>query len=157
MVGCAKSVYGPLDGWRNARSTVRAGPVAWPYFGAPRARSSYGPHRGLAVFVKGLLVVEPGRSAIVRVPARERSRLSLYYGTEFNPRANWHGRSWFRVPDGAAAITFKACPRGRAAGWTQFAGGFIVRGPQCAAVEVKARGSARWQRRRISFGAGTCG
>ena len=154
MIGCSKAVHGGLGGWRTAPGTVLAGPVAWPSFVTPRLRSFYGPHNGLAVFVKGLLVVQPGHVATVRIPAGERSRLALYYGGTFAPRAQWHDATWFRVSDGALEITFKACPRGD---WTQFAGGFLVRGAQCAVVEVRARGSARWLRRRIAFGRRTCG
>ena len=156
-IGCAQSVYGQIGSWRTAPGTILAGPVGWPNFGAPPRRSFYGPHKGLSVFVKGLLAVAPGRTATVRIPAGERSRLSLFYGTHFKPRAHWHDATWFRVSDGDSALTFRACARGRNPGWTQFAGGFLVRGPQCAVVEVRARGSARWLRRRIAFGQGTCG
>jgi hypothetical protein len=158
VIGCARAVYGSIDGWRSAPGTVLAGPVGWPSLvGTPQPRSFFGPHNGLAVFVKGLLVVKPGHVVTVRIPAHERSRLALYYGKTFRPRAQWHDATWFRVSDGAAAITFKACPRGRYPGWTQFAGGFLALGPQCAVVEVRARGSARWLRRRIPFGKGMCG
>lgn len=156
LIGCAQAVYGPPDGWRSAPSTVGAGVAAWPYFRSPPSRSSYGPHGGLAVFVKALLFVEPGHAVTVRIPTRERNRLSLLYGKTFEPRTQWHGADWFRLSEGAAAITFEACPRGRYSGWTQFAGGFLVLGPQCAAVEVRARGSPRWLRRRLPFGKGTC-
>lgn len=158
VVGCGQAVFGSVGDWRAARSSVVAGHAGWPYLVAfQQSRSSYGPHRGLAAFVKGLFVVEPAHVVTVRIPASEQRRLSLYYAATFEPRAQWHDTTWFRVSDGAAAITFRACPRGRNPGWTQFAGGFMVRGPQCALVEVRARGSARWLRRRIPFGKGTCG
>jgi len=158
LVGCAQAVYGPLGTWRTAPNAVVAGPVGWPYLlTPPPSHAVYGPHEGLALFAKALLAIEPGRTATIRIPANERSRLSLYYRKTFDPRRQWHGAGLFRVSDGSAEITFEACPRGPGSEWTQFAGGFLVRGAQCGVVEVKARGSARWLRRRIPFGKRTCG
>ena len=158
FVGCGQSVYGPLGHWRTAPQTLEAGLVAWPYLlPLRRSHAAYVPRNRLAPFVKGLLVVEPGRTVTVRIPSRERSRLSLYYRKTFDPRRHWHGGGFFRVSDGAGEITFTACPRGPGSEWTQFAGGFLVRGAQCAVVEVRARGSFRWLRRRIPFGKGSCG
>ncbi len=153
-IGCAQSVYGPLHGWQNAPTTIVAGPVAWPFFEASQRSAFYGGHNGLAVSVKALLLVKPGRTATLRIPASERTRLALLYGSR-PPRAEWHGAEWYRVSDGAAAITFKACRPG-SAGWTQFAGAFLARGAQCAVVEVRASGSTRWLRRRILLGRRTC-
>jgi hypothetical protein len=149
-------VYGDIGHWRTAPGTIRVGSVAWPNFGVPRRRSSYGPHDGLAVFVKGLLLVAPGRTVTVRIHSSRPSRVALLYGKSFEPRAQWHGAGWFRISDGSAALTFKACPRSRSSHWTQFAGGFLVRGAQCAIVEARAQGSSRWRRRPIAFGKGTC-
>jgi hypothetical protein len=156
-VGCSQSVYGPLDHWRSARSSVLAGPAGWPYLRRSLGGPAYGPHKGLAVFVKGLFVVERRHTVRIRIPRDERERLSLYYGKAFEPRTQWHGETWFRVSDGAAAVTFTACRSGSGRGGSQFAGGFLVRGSQCAVVEVRLRGSARWLRRRLAFGKGTCG
>ena len=153
-IGCAQSVYGPLHGWRTAPTTIVAGTVAWPFFGASQRHAFYGPHNGLAVSVKALLLVKPGRTATLRIPASERTRLSLLYRSR-PPRGAWHDAEWYRVSDGAAAITFRACRPGNA-GWTQFAGAFLARGAQCAVVEVRASGSTRWLHRRLPLGGRTC-
>ena len=157
VVGCKRAVYGPLGGnWRSpGQGTVVAGPIAWVgLFGYAREQPpwTYQPRRGLAPAVKALAVVNPGRAVTVSVPPAERGRVSLDY-TYIQPRAQTAGGSLFRVSDGASAVTFKPCPPTIwPGGRTQFAGGFIVQGAQCAEVDIQVAGSRTRMRRYIPFG-----
>lgn len=154
VVGCAQSVYGQLaSGWRSAaQGTVVAGPIAWPYVRAySRSRKSlFAPTHGLAPAEKVLAVVDAGSSVRVTVPERERGRLSLDY-TNRQP-AGSGSRALYPVSSGASTVVFRPCPRSHwPGGRTQFAGGFVVNGAQCAEVDVRAnRGPVL--RRYIPFG-----
>jgi hypothetical protein len=159
-------VYGRLGpDWRSSRAgALVAGPIAWVALGSVRpgqASSLYAPSRGLAPFVKGLAVVDPGQPVKVSVPAREQNRLSLDY-THIEPRSErpQTDQQLLRVSDGASTVTFKPCPRDAwPDGRTQFAGGFIVSGAQCAELDIQTVGSANRLRRYLAFGTQTrtCG
>jgi hypothetical protein len=157
VVGCADSVYGQLaPDWRSPkRGTVVAGPIAWPYLRANRsAASTFAPDRGLAPGEKALAVVDVGSSIIVSIPRRERARLSLDY-TNLSPRSvRGDQRALFRVSDGASSVTFRPCTRAESMDrkTTQFAGGFIVKGAQCAEIDIRVTGTMDRFRRYIPFG-----
>ena len=146
--------------WRSpANGTLIAGPIAWPVLrllatdsGGPPA-ASYAPYHGLATSVKALVAVNAGTVVRVRVPASERTRLSLDY-TYIQTGRNTSQGTYFRVTDGASQVTFKACslaqsPTGQP---SQFAGAFIVAGAQCARIDIYTRSSSRPLRRQIPFG-----
>jgi hypothetical protein len=145
VVGCAQTVYGQLGAnWRSARAgTVVVGPIAWPYLRLEVNQVAI----GRSHFVKALVVVNPGRAVTLSIPisspTSERSRVSLDY-TNISPRSR------FYVSQGANSVTFKPCAS--PAGQRQFAGGFIVAGPQCAAVNVHAAGSSTSFLRFIPLG-----
>lgn len=147
IVGCRHTVSGALSrDWRSSRAgTIVAGPIAWVYL--RQAANTVALKRGH--FVKALAVVNPGQDVTVTVPRRERARLSLDY-TSIAPRSR------FRLSDGSSSVTFKPCPNPPqldvAGGLSQFAGGFIVSGPQCAEVDVQAQGAATPVRRYIALG-----
>lgn len=155
VVGCASAVYGQLAaGWRSPRhGALVAGPIAWVIgFVGHQPSSAYAPSHGLAPGVKALAVVNAGPGVTVSVPAGERNRLSLDY-TDVQPRSPAGGAA-YRVSDGASA--FRPCARGQGLvgpdGRTQFAGGFIVSGAQCAELDIQPVASTVRMRRYIPFG-----
>jgi Tfp pilus assembly protein FimT len=92
--------------------------------------------------VKLLIVVKDRAPVTLTVPAAKRSRLAFDYG-RFAPPLTRNGIAFFRIADAPQALTFKPCSRAKTpSGWTQFAGGFIVKGAQCARVYV-SRGRTR--------------
>ncbi len=142
-VGCKDAVYGQLAaGWRSPRSgTVIAGRIAWPYLRVTARHPLAGDRSTRAV--KALAVVDPGPGVTVSIPPAERRRLSLDY-VNLQPSGRFH------VSDGAHAVTFKPCPRTQwPGGRTQFAGALIVRGAQCATIDIQPIGSAAQTRRLI--------
>ena len=160
-VGCASAVYGQMGPhWRSpANGTLIAGPIAWSVVrslatdsgGPPPA--SYAPYHGLAGSVKALVAVNAGTVVRVRIPASERTRLALDY-TYIQTGRNTKQGTYFRVADGASQVTFKACslaqnPTGQP---SQFAGGFIVAGAQCARIDIYTSNSSRPLVRQIPFG-----
>ena len=161
-VTCQNAVYGQMaSGWRSSsKGTLVAGPIAWPYLrelatdsGAPYVAppASYAPAHGLAPSVKALVIVNAGATVRVRIPANERARLSLDYTYIQTLRSMNHGE-YLRVVDGASQVTFRACARGPGVGPTQFAGGIIVAGAQCARIDIYTSASNRPLVRQIPFG-----
>jgi hypothetical protein len=163
-VGCANAVYGQMGpDWRSsANGTLVAGPIAWPVLrwlatdsgaGYVPPASSYAPRDGLATSVKALVAVNAGSVVRVRIPASERTRLSLDYTYIQTGRSTRQG-TYFRVADGASQVTFKACslaqnPTGQP---SQFAGAFIVAGAQCARIDIYTSTNNRPLVRQIPFG-----
>jgi len=146
--------------WRSpANGTLIAGPIAWPVLrqlatdsGGPPA-ASYAPRHGLATSVKALVAVNAGTVVRVRIPASERMRLSLDY-TYIQTGRNTSQGTYFRVADGASQVTFKACslaqnPTGQP---SQFAGGFIVAGAQCARIDIYTSAKSRPLVRQLPLG-----
>jgi hypothetical protein len=153
VVGCKRAVYGQLGRhWRDPKSTLVAGPLALAsLLGYVRRApaSTYDSSHGLAPQIKALAVVDAGRAVRLSVPARERDRLSLDY-TYVHSVA---GTDKYRVSAGASNVTFKPCAASRyPGGRTQFAGGFIVKGAQCAEIDVQPLGSPTATRRHVPFG-----
>ena len=148
------------SGWRSpANGTLVAGPLAWPYLrhlatdaGAPFPHpASYAPTHGLAPSVKALVLVNAGTSVRVSIPASERGRLSLDY-TYIQTLRSLNNGEYLRVADGASQVTFRACARGPGVGPTQFAGGIIVAGAQCARIDIYTSAGNRPLVRQIPFG-----
>jgi hypothetical protein len=89
----------------------------------------------------------------VRIPASERTRLSLDY-TYIQTGRNTSQGTYFRVADGASQVTFKACslaqnPTGQP---SQFAGAFIVAGAQCARIDIYTSARSRPLVRQLPLG-----
>jgi hypothetical protein len=139
VLGCGAAVYGPESHLGKGRGTVVAGPLVWPEAETKRNQSAYRPRHRLAPFVKLLIFVKDGAPTTVSVPPAERARLAFSYGT-FSPRLIWHGIAFLKVADAPQILTFKPCSRTKTpSGWTSFAGGFIVKGPQCARVNISRK------------------
>jgi hypothetical protein len=139
VLGCGIAVYGPESNLGSGHGTVVAGPVVWPDGETARNPSAYRPRHGLAPFVKLLIFVKDGASTTLSVPPAERVRLAFNYG-RFSPRVTYHGIAFFKVADAPQVLTFKPCSRAKTpSGWTSFAGGFIVEGPQCAKVDISRK------------------
>ena len=155
-LGCRNSVFGGLgNGWRRAsRGAIIAGPLAWPlleYIASDSGKpfphpSSYAARGDLAPSVKALVVINPGRTVRLSVQAGERARLSLDY--DYVQGGTPDG--YFKVAAGAAAVTFVPCAQ-----QTQFAGGFIVAGRQCARLDIYVGHSAKPILSAIPFGVPT--
>ena len=137
-------------GWRSTSAgTIVAGPIAWLYLGrAGPHLVDLTPRDGFAPAVKAMVEVTGGAIGRVVIPANERARLSLDY-TSVPPRDA--RQDLFRVADGASQVTFKACSPGFGSP-TQFAGGFIVAGAQCARVDIYTSANGLPIRRQIPFG-----
>jgi hypothetical protein len=143
--GCESAVVGTLaSNWRDT-ATI-AGPLAWPgiagYANQPAA--DFEKRNGRYFLQKALAVVEPGVLVKMVVPESERDRLSLSYGPS--------GRSdnLYALADGEPTWALRACKDTE----TQFNGGFIVAGVQCAALDVFVEGRSRPIRLYLPFGTG---
>jgi hypothetical protein len=140
---CSSSAYGDLgSGWQ--KRAIVAGPLAF-----------VGVKNGLASSrfpQKILVVVEPNRVVTVTIAARSRARAALGYN-EIQTRTG-------RIPlaSGTNAVRFEACAAvASRAVWnrgTQFPGYFLVNGPRCVHVEIRAGG--KLIRRALRFGVASC-
>jgi hypothetical protein len=144
---CGEGVQGRLaPNWRRL-GTVVAGPLAWPYLGESyrtQPASTFASRKGRYQGQKALAVVDPGAVVRIVVPDSERGRLSLLYGSG----SSEDGTNWYAVSEGTMSVTLRAC-RDRE---TQFAGGFVVAGPHCAAIDVHVRGRREPLHRLLPFG-----
>lgn len=132
---CVTAVGGSLpSGWQS--SSIHSGALTLFSFGQAlaRGRESTLPPSDLRPIgdVKMLALVRPGSVVTMSVPPDEHTRLALAYAVGQSPTA---------VAGGYRSTTFVACnqPSGAgsgAAGWTQFNGGLVAAGPQCATLEV---------------------
>jgi len=85
----------------------------------------------------------------VTIPPSEQGHIALQYDpTVFDSR---------QLADGETTVTFRACAQGEGQwpGPTQFNGGFLVDGPQCATLAVKV-GNGSQKGIDVAFGRGTC-
>jgi hypothetical protein len=148
---CEDNVYGDLGkDWR--RFSVVVGPIA--FVGLPgvatRPRSEFAPDADGFKSVKALAVVDRGAEVTVAIPSAERAHLALVYDpTAFNTH---------QIAEGETSVTFRACAKGEGPwrGPTQFNGGFIVDGPQCATIEVFDEHTGLLKHVNVAFGRGTC-
>jgi hypothetical protein len=143
---CESSVYGELGaGWR--RQEVVAGPVAFvgaagyaddppTWFAAPGDR---------ATSQKVLIVVDGARPVVVSVRHLD---AALAYDPD-----RWGTRNVVPFRSGDPRVRFEPC--GGDQRRTQFNGAFLLRGPACVPVEVRAEGGAPLFA-TLSFGAGDC-
>lgn len=155
VLGCGVAVYGPESHLGKGHGTVVAGPVVWPEAETTRNQSSYRPRQGLAPFVKLLIFVKDGAPTTLSVPPAERSRLAFNYGA-FSPRLTWRGIAFFKIADAPQILTFKPCSRAKTpSGWTSFAGGFLVKGGQCAKVNISRKLTHLARRSRWGRAAGS--
>jgi hypothetical protein len=127
--GCGERVEGELaPDWRS--QSVIAGALAFPY-----ARLLAREDRPRLHVEKVLAAVEPGETVTVVVPPRERSFVALVYDPPVWKR--WSRRPP-RLSDGDRSVRLTACADEQP--HTQFNGGFIVRWPHCARLEVYGAG-----------------
>jgi hypothetical protein len=141
---CDAAVGGHLPGGWMA-SSMRSGPLVLWAFGAVSHGgrvSTLAPSTLRPVgYVKMLASVRPGAVVTLSVPAAEQKRISLAYAM---------GQSPAHVSRGYAQVTLKACaqPSGGGPGfqgWTQFNGGLVAAGAQCAVLDVQPSGEAKQQ------------
>jgi hypothetical protein len=131
--GCSARVEGELAaGWK--RESVVAGALAFVHarlLADDRRRPD-----GLWV-EKVLAAVEPAESVTVVVPPPERRHVALAYDPEVWRR--WSSRRKPQLSDGESSVRLVACPDEQP--HTQFNGGFIVRWPHCARLQVYSGGT----------------
>jgi hypothetical protein len=144
--GCDSAVFGTLaSDWRQ-HATI-AGPLAWlgisGYAADPPA--TFAVQDGRYLFKKALAVVERGALVKIVVPESERPRLSLFYSASGTRPDNLYA-----IAEGKASWALRACEDTE----TQFNGGFIVGGAQCAALDVFVKGKSQPIRVFIPFGTG---
>lgn len=142
---CGDAAYGRLGkGWRSDPDTIRAGPLYFVYARGNRtmARKAFRGRGGRYPGQKMLIVVLRGRTAALAVPTREQRRLALLYS------ATQEALPAYSLREGETAVRFTACSDRD----TQFNGGLILTGPQCATLNVRA-GRSR-SRVSIPFGTG---
>jgi hypothetical protein len=144
---CQNSVAGSLGpAWR--RGEVVAGPVVFVgsegYAGDPGDR--FAAPSGRATVQKVLLVIRGGR----RVELAMRSPDAAFFYDE----ARWRDRNVVAFRLGDERVRFEPCGGDQV--WTQFNGGFLVRGPACVPLEVRVQGDDPIIA-TLSFGAGNCG
>jgi len=154
VVGCAQRAEpgGPQPSAREVREAQRTSLVTRyvTVWGVRQARGFAFDRRHR--FWKAGLSVRGDRPVTIRVAARDRGWLSLYYVVGPQPR---------RVADGDPALRFEPCPPGtpsfsnhRPLGpETSWAGGFIVGHRGCATLLVRRAGARHATRVRIAFGA----
>jgi hypothetical protein len=156
---CESSIYGDLGlDWRD-RSVV-VGPIA--FVGLPGTatapRRDFEPLEGGGFrSIKALAVVDQGAEVTVTIAPEDRAHVSLLY----DPSA-FKDLNAYSIADGEGAVTFRACAKGEESpvgapdGPTQFNGGFVVDGPQCAALDVLIAGRGLPKRVNVAFGRGAC-
>src|SRR5438034_3215260 len=150
---CDSEVLGDLGaGWREDKSAVVVGPIAFLYPGA----YAHGPRRLFSRDRNGyssqkvLVVVERGASVTGAIaPAATRGVSLLYDPSRFNDTNR------YEVSDGESAVTFQACGMG-GTHVTQFNGGFIVAGPRCVPLEIWTGNDSTPRHRVLSFGKADC-
>lgn len=145
---CSTSVAGDLPpNWQ--RYTIGVGPLTLYYWNAstltePKAFAARSPGRYAPI--KILALVRGPATVTLSVPLDARRKVALVYG----PPSEWHNT--MRISDGHAATTFVGCP-GSNSDETQFNGGFIVGGPQCATFDVQVDGQRDNLKVAVPFGA----
>jgi hypothetical protein len=145
---CSTSVGGDLPSdWR--RYTVAAGPLTLYYWNASTLTNS-GAFRARAPGryepIKILALVSGPRTVTLSVPLGERRKVALVYGPVSERRQA------IRVSDGRAATTFQGCPFYSDSEDTQFNGGFVVAGAQCATFDVRVEGLRDAMKLSVPFG-----
>jgi hypothetical protein len=144
---CRTAVYGELAaGVREHAATV--GPLTLLAIEGGR-RSAVEP----SGVVKVMALVRTGETVTVVVPEGERRRLSLLYDFGRGPKRD------FRLSDGTSSVRFEACTASQpypGEHETQFNGGFFVRGPQCALLDVWVEGQTGPSRLGVEIGGRPC-
>jgi len=143
--GCESAVFGTLaSNWRQY-ATI-AGPLAWLGISgyATDPPPTFAIQNGRYLFKKALAVVERGALVKIVVPESEWTRLSLSYGVSGRPD------NLYKISEGKSTWALRACEDTE----TQFNGGFIVGGAQCAALDVFVEGKNQPIRVFIPFGTG---
>jgi hypothetical protein len=144
---CDSAVFGTLaPDWRE-HATI-AGPLAWVGISGYRSDppATFAVQDGRYIFKKALAVVERGALVKIVVPESERTRLSLFYSASGTKADNL-----YEISEGKSTWALRACKETE----TQFNGGFIVGGAQCAALDVFVEGRSQPIRVFIPFGTGT--
>jgi hypothetical protein len=149
-------VYGPLGGhWQ--RAGIISGPIGFVGLKTAREepRRDFARHPGGWGGAKVVAVVNPGAQVTVSLPSFELRRLALLY----DPSA-FKASGLYSLSDGEPSVTFRACMPGQPgpfgfSGPTQFNGGFIVAGAQCAVLDVAQPGDLT-RTVHVAFGKGEC-
>lgn len=142
----------PAD-WERTRA-VRTGPIAFYFFttvASVQARA-FSAIRGRRAFyrpLKVLAIVDSGDAVTVSIPDAYRSRVAFAYAVD---SLGWQlARPAMRVVDGQSVVRFTPCV-GSDRTQTQFGGGFVIDGRQCARLEVRVADSSEPLVMALPFG-----
>ena len=132
---------------RNGPSQCASAECVWSWRFASQPADAFSGRNGRYFLQKALAVVEAGALVKMEVPESARDRLALSYGLS--------GRSdnLYALADGHPTWALRACDDTE----TQFNGGFIVAGAQCAPLDVFVEGQSAPIRVTLSFGMGKDG
>lgn len=99
-----------------------------------------------------LVLVAPGRTATVTVPASARGQFALVYSRRARDAERPGAEGIIRLADGDRAVRFPACPGGET--W-QYLGAIIANRPGCVPIDIDIdTGAARPVRRYLPLGTG---
>lgn len=91
---------------------------------------------GSYAITEGLVHVATGSEATVAVAPSQRDAVSLIFSRQARNRERHGARGAYRVRDGDAQVTFRACPNAA----TDFLGGYVVAGARCVHLTVTSPG-----------------
>lgn len=135
LSGCANSNLGALGSDWKAYPSTKVGPI-WFLAGSTAAGQRLGGGLSLHVAIVVLDGLRSGSVVVVRVAPSSRGDLRFLYGPmdSLNPGTRYTLRS------GEAGVTFVACSPDqqivRSSRYTDYYGGFLVRGTRCVPVRV---------------------
>jgi hypothetical protein len=145
LSGCANSNIGQIDRhWQTWRGATSAGPV-WVLPGSTPSGDRVGGrpgHGAIRLYVAIVVVngLRPGSA--VQVRAADPHDLRFLYG----PRDSLSPGKRYTMRSGEAGVTFLSCAPDQetfpARGYTDYYGGYLMRGLRCARATVEVPGSA---------------
>jgi hypothetical protein len=133
LSGCADSNLGVLGRDWKAYPATNAGPL-WFLAGSTAAGQRLGGRLSLHVAIVVLDRLRPGSVVVVRVAPGSRSDLRFLYG----PKDSLNPGTRYTMRSGEPGVTFVVC----SPDYTDYYGGFLVRGARCVPVRVWVPGRA---------------
>jgi hypothetical protein len=157
VVPCADAIYVARSTVPRPVRAVTAGSVVFnslAHLTSPH--SLEGPQKELPFFVvksPTTVLAKVGRSVVVTL-VRGRQNVRLLYGRKWLGRlSSWH----YRFADVPASVRLEPCRDKKSRSLTtQYAGGFLLRKPACATLEVRGSDETQEHRVRVRLGVPHC-